>query len=406
MTFAGQVAARAPALEVQSALANRFRTGAIWSVVGAAASQGGNLVLSILVARLIGKELFGAYGMILSTTTLFGTIAGLGLGLTATKFVAELRQSAPERAGRIIGLSTLLTWSSTIVASGLLFFLAHSLSTSVMGSARYASALRLGSILLLFTTINGAQSGALGGFEAFRATAAANTARLAFLPLVAGLLMWKPNLNAAVAGTAVISAIPCCLNYFSIRRHCTKALIQVGYRSALREWPILIRFSIPVVLAGLLVGPVTWLTQASLLKRSGYSELAVFTAANQWRTIITFLPAIIGQLSVPLLSNLRLVSPTSYRRVIRWTVSWTILCAAAIALPVCLLSGQVMRLYGRGFSSASMVCVLLSVAGVLAAVNGALGAVLTSEGRLWASLFFNAAWAAVVLYSAHALIPQ
>ena len=46
--------------------------------------------------------------MIQSTVGMFGVFAGFGLGLTATKHVAEFRQSDPERDGLIIGLSALI----------------------------------------------------------------------------------------------------------------------------------------------------------------------------------------------------------------------------------------------------------------------------------------------------------
>src|ERR1022692_3038167 len=42
--------------------------------------------------------------MIQSTVGMLGIFAGLGLGITATKYVAELRSHDPERAGRIIAL--------------------------------------------------------------------------------------------------------------------------------------------------------------------------------------------------------------------------------------------------------------------------------------------------------------
>ena len=93
-------------------LSGRFARGAFWALLGTAIAQGLHLVSSLAVARLLGKVGFGELGMINSTVGMFGVFAGLGLGLTATKYIAELRLRDPERAGRILGLSYLMAMVS------------------------------------------------------------------------------------------------------------------------------------------------------------------------------------------------------------------------------------------------------------------------------------------------------
>src|ERR1035438_1477658 len=82
-------------------LRERFTYGVIWSLAGAVVSRGFLLAASVVCARFLGKEGFGALGMIQSTAGMFGIFAGLGLGLTATKYVSEFRRQDPMRAGRI-----------------------------------------------------------------------------------------------------------------------------------------------------------------------------------------------------------------------------------------------------------------------------------------------------------------
>ncbi len=94
------------ALWAADSLRGRFARGAVWSLLGALMAQGATLAASVITARLLGREQFGEYGMIQSTVGMLGIFAGLGLGMTATKFVAELRTRDPQRAGRIIALGT------------------------------------------------------------------------------------------------------------------------------------------------------------------------------------------------------------------------------------------------------------------------------------------------------------
>ena len=83
------VIAKQRELVPEGSLRARFAIGAFWSVVGAVISRGFLLVASILCARFLGKEGFGALGMIQSTAGMFGAFAGLGLGLTIAKGIVN-----------------------------------------------------------------------------------------------------------------------------------------------------------------------------------------------------------------------------------------------------------------------------------------------------------------------------
>src|SRR5512140_3019604 len=102
------VSAPAPAATVET-LWSRFHRGVAWSLLAAVAASGFNLALNVSVARLLGREAFGQFGMVLSAITAVSGIAQLAMGYTTTKLVAEFRTNDPERAGRIIGLSSIVS---------------------------------------------------------------------------------------------------------------------------------------------------------------------------------------------------------------------------------------------------------------------------------------------------------
>ena len=70
----------------------RLARGVFWSMAGAVISRGLMLAAWVLVARMLGKTGYGELGMIQSTVGMFGVFAGFGLGLSATKHVAEFRR--------------------------------------------------------------------------------------------------------------------------------------------------------------------------------------------------------------------------------------------------------------------------------------------------------------------------
>lgn len=61
--------------------------------------------------------------------------------------------------------------------------------------------------------------------------------------------------------------------------------------------------SVPSLLASVMVGPVLWWTKTYLISRSSYSEMAVYDVAEQWYTIVLFVPVTLAQIILPMLTN-------------------------------------------------------------------------------------------------------
>ena len=67
--------------------------------------------------RTLGRDTFGAFGLIQGAVGMFGVFAGMGLGITATKYI-ECRISDPAKASRVLSL-VLLTSRAVVGAVSL-----------------------------------------------------------------------------------------------------------------------------------------------------------------------------------------------------------------------------------------------------------------------------------------------
>lgn len=387
-------------------LRGRFARGAVWSLIGAVISQGSNLAASVITARLLGREQFGEYGMIQSTVGMLGVFAGLGLGVTATKYVAEFRSRDPERAGRIIGLGCAVA----IVSGGLLalalFAYAPVLAAKTLNAPLLADQLRIASVLLFFNALNGAQTGALAGFEAFRAIARINLARgLVTFPItVAFVLLWR--LPGAIWALAVTAAVTCLLSQLSLQQHCAALKIRPQFSSAWRERRVLWTFSTPAFLSGALVGPAIWAANTMLVNQpGGYAEMGVFSAAYQWRTALLFLPGLVGQVAVPMLASLQNAEGRrSARKVLVGSMLTNALCTVPALFVLLPCSRWIMAFYGPAFSTRGPVLEVSLLSAALLAVQTPIGNLITAFGRVWAGFLMNAGWAATLIVTAHFLL--
>jgi len=378
-----------------SPLGYRLARGVFWSMAGAVISRGLMLAATVLVARMLGKTVYGELGMIQSTVGMFGVFAGFGLGLTATKHVAQFRQSDPGRAGRIIGLSGLFAMlTGSLMALGLLIF-APWLAENAINAPYLAGILRIGALLLFINALNGAQTGALAGFEAFKTIAYVNlfTGLISFPILVSGA--YFGGLTGAVWALAINLGFNWLLNHLALRKETRQHNVPFTFRECSRELSVLWSFSLPAALSGVVVGPVNWACAALLVNQpNGYNEMGVFSAANQWYVMLLFLPSLMGQVVLPVLSERLGQTDTGQSKK---TLVLAIKMNALLVLPLVLLasiaSPFIMNLYGEGFRSGwPTLVVVLFTAGLLA-VQIPVGHIIAASGKMWLGFVMNSGWA-------------
>lgn len=382
-----------------SPLGLRMTSGALWSIGGAVISRGLMLIASIFVARMLGREVYGEYGMIRTTVSMFLVFAGFGLGMTATKHVAEYRITDPERAGRIMAISGLFAvGTGTLVAVGLYIF-ASWVATHTINATHLVGELRIGAFILLLNAVNGAQSGALAGFEAFRSIAKVNLwTGLASFPLLICGAYWG-GLRGAVWALGANMIISWLLNHLALRREAARFKVPFTSVGCFSEWPILWRFSLPAALGGVMVSPVVWASNAMLVNQpGGYGQMGLFDAANQWRMAILFIPGVVGQIVLPMLANLNAPDDQiRYKKVLKYNALINAGVSLVVALPVSLLATVIMKSYGPGFEEGALALILLSISTIFVAWNNVVGQAIASKGMMWVGFFFNLMWATTFL---------
>jgi O-antigen/teichoic acid export membrane protein len=390
-----------------SPLGARLVSGAFWILLGTGLARGWSLLASMAVARLLGTEEFGQLGVIQSTVGVFSAFAGLGLGLTATKHVAEFRQSDPVQAGRILNLSFRVAVFSGLALAVVMAVLAGPLAQHTLGAPQLEGLLRISAIMILLGALNGAQTGALTGFEAFKSIALVNlrTGLASCVLLVLGVLL--AGVIGAVWSLVATLGVNCLLNHYALRAETRRAGVpRTGIGVA--EWRLLWTFSLPAMLCSVMIVPVNWVGVTFLIHQpDGYSEMGWFNAANQWRNAILFVPQALAGIALPALASLRLSNERQQYAKVFWS---NVLLIGSVALGIALLviaaSGWIMQSYGAAFIPGRMTLILLALSAVVMAVNQVLGADMISHGRMWAGLFCNSVWAGSFLGLAWWLVPH
>ena len=218
-------------------LRERLAHGTFWALLGSLTVQGSGLLASIVSARILGKVGFGELGMLRSTVLMFAVFAGAGLGMAATKYVAEFRVTDPDKTGRIIGL---LLNTAVILGGGVslvCLILAEPLARGILNAPHLAKALQVGCLILLLTTLNGVQLGVVYGFEAFRGQALLcvldGILNLMLIPV--GALLY--GVTGAMGGAVIAALSGVIVKHRVLKKECRRASIKVLHRNVSSELP-------------------------------------------------------------------------------------------------------------------------------------------------------------------------
>ncbi len=390
-----------------SSFGYRLAHGTFWSMMGAGASQSLMLLTSIISARILGKQQFGEFGIINNTIGMFGVFAGFALGMTATKYVAEFRRKDPAKAGRIVALSSLVAMGTGAAVALVLLVIAPWLASETLAAPQLTTLLRISAGFLFFGALSGAQTGALAGFEAFRTIAKVNimTGLVSFPLIIGGVYFF--GLRGGVSGLVVSSAANCLMNTIALRAEALRAKVPIGYAGCGSERHVLLGFSMPAVLAGIMFNPVNWACAAMLVNQpGGYANMGVFSAANAWQKAILFLPGCLNAIALPILSDFYGSGQRSdYKKALWYNIALNGGSAFVVALAITLISGFIMRSYGSGFVEGRNVLIILSFSAILISINSVAGSAIASAGRTWSGFLFNLLWGVALICSAYFLIP-
>ena len=256
--------------------------GALWSLAGAGLASAFIMATNIVCARFLGAVHYGELAIILATINLFTTLFASGLGMTATRYVAEHRSSNPKRAGSIVGLS----WITSIVVGAItaiaIVLCSSWLSRVVLKTTSLSTAMSLGAAVMFFAALTGAQTGTLSGFEAFNLVALGNFIRGAGIVIFVTAGAALGGVKGALYGYIAIGAVTAIYYQIAIQRECASNAITISYMFDKEDFQILWRFTLPVLVTALSFTPASWWSNVLLATKGGYAEAGVFNATLHW----------------------------------------------------------------------------------------------------------------------------
>jgi O-antigen/teichoic acid export membrane protein len=366
--------------------------------------KGLSLLSVVIIARILGKETYGAFGFIINTMISIAILSSFGLGYTSTKYIAENKKTNPGWLFSISKTCQLITLFVSFISSCILFFYADYFAHNVFEQPRLVTAIKFTSFYILLNAIVRTQIGILSGFSDFKGIAKINTV-IGIMALPLTLLAYFYSLYGALIGVLIIQVLNLVLNLYQIKKNLREfpPPSKSGYeRKTIRE---ILSFSFPVALQEALYSVLAWLSGLLLVKFSTYGEVGLNSAATYWSAVILFVPGILRNVVLSHMSA-SINDKERHNQVLYRILFFNLAVTTFLSLTVYFFSDFISSLYGENFTGLSNVLSIAVFTTIFSSLSNVYAQAYMSEGKNWLMLFFRLIRDIAILYIAFTLITK
>lgn len=372
---------------------SKLYSGGGWILLGTCIQKGSTLFLAILIARHLGQSGFGEFGIIQACIMVLQVFAAFGVVTATTKFVAEYHSKDILKTGRIVSLSYISAIILGGCVTGTLMIFSDKISGTVYEAPQLSDDIKIASLAIVFSTINGVQQGIISGMQKFKVLSRINIyTGLLSIPVTI-YFTYSMGLTGAALSLTLTALIGCVLSFFPAQRELNKFNIPYQWRGSLQEIRIMYTFNIPSFLGSLMVAPAMWICTAMLARsESGFEGMGTFNVVNQWLVVMMFIPNIINQVVLPLICN-KSDNKLSPKTLLFMMMKVNALILAPVVLFLSVLSPYILQLYGHEYQGEWQSFVLVLLTAWISAILLPLGNTIASENKMWLGVGINSLWA-------------
>ncbi|MEK0083061.1 oligosaccharide flippase family protein [Benzoatithermus flavus] len=388
---------------LRATLTGRFASATILALVAGLVSRAFFLLSMVGASRLLSTDEFGRFALAYNTAQLAQAFALLGLGPTIQYFVARYRSTDRELASRYLVACRRLSAGAAISVALLIGVFADFI-------ARHGYAIENAASFLVIAGPMGAtliwcemQMAVLAALERYRdqlAVAAASGPATTLL-VVGGCHI--AALPGALLGLGLGLGLNAAGLTLAARRAVALAGIQMHASPDRATWREIARFAAPIFAASLFWMPTIWAGNALLARQpSGVHEVAVFAAAWQWYSMLTFFPTIAMSVAFVLMSHGAESRNVAHLHPLRSSLISLFVMGPPVAI-VALASPLIMSIYGPAFQENWLTLAILAMATLTITPTLICTNTLAITGRLRSRILVNFTWSLVLIPAAYML---
>jgi len=388
-------------MTVTNSIIYKVTRGAFLLMGAAILARGSVLISNIVIARQLGLEKFGEFNIVQNTLLMVAGISTLGTGLTAIKYISENRQRNPDKIGDILYFCYTFTGIFGAIASFLIFLLSSIISSYLGVGASVELLLKIGAFQILPISILAIQIGALSALNNFFGSVIVSSIIGGTMLLLIYPMIMLFGILGAVIVLSISNCLGCIIAHLLIKHECYKRNIKfkVSKHNPFNSSNIhLLLFSFPSAVSTMIIPIFSWVNYKILIgTENGIEEMGRFSAAEQIRVLILFLPGLLAKSIFPELSASKDKEVPLFTKSSRTVVNNYIyiqITLTCLPLFVLLLFPSITeKIFGNQFSGSEHIIAILALSCIPIAWVNAYSMVFAHLDNMWFDVLCNLLWA-------------
>jgi O-antigen/teichoic acid export membrane protein len=383
----------------------RLFSATVWNTLGNGFAKFIMLAASVFLARILGAEEFGKWGLIRSGIAMFTLFLSFSLSVTAIKYLAKYRETDIDKVGRILTMSFLIA----SILGGLLtlavFLSSELLALEYLNDSSMKMPLKVASFFILLMSLNSLVVGALSGLERFKVIAFSNfISGIISAPIIIILTSYF-----AIDGITVGYLLYYFILFLSLFGFLKKEMknhgIQFKTKNIKDELDVFYKFSFPALISGSIGGPIVFIVFAFVANlEEGYIMLGLFGAAKIFQIAIVELGS---QLQNPLISMLS--NENKSKEVFSLSFIIPLIFITIFTLPIIYIPEAVAWIFNEGGYDVNDFIVVISCTLLTASImifKQSINRMIVTHNLLWWGVYENIFWSSLLLLFVWLLVPQ
>lgn len=349
---------------------------AFWSIMGSGIGNMFLLLSGILIARFLGKDLYGEYGVAKTNMFYMAGFSTFGLVYSSTRYIAKYLNTDNTRIIGIITNATKITFFFSVSISFILALFAVKLA-AFLDAPNLASVFRTLSIIIILKALSSTGNGILAGLKKFSVAAKSNVVSGITMFFLSIPLTYFWGLNGALFSLAASQLVNLLLNYAYIYRTCKQLPVYYYNEDDIKT---LLKFSFPIALQEISFALCNWLGILMLTKMSTLGEVGLYSAAAQWNAVITMIPSLLANVVLSHLSG----SEGKKQQILLYKMLFIyFICTFIPFLFVYIGSDFIISFYGKDFLMMKQVLLVSILATIPTCCSDIFKAELIALGKTW-----------------------
>lgn len=244
------------------------------------------MVRTKFVALLLGPAGVGLIGVYSSITGMMSVVSGMGIGTSGVRQIAEAHGAGDEaRIARTVKTLRRTVWVTGTLGMAIMMLGSYYLSRISFGNTDHVFSIALLAITILLTNIAAGQGCILQGTRRI-----GDLARVSIIGALNGTILSIPcyyfwGQAGIVPGLILISAAALAASWWYARQVPLKP-VSISWKESRDDASGLLRFGIPLMLAGLMTALTGYLIRIYLIREVGVDGVGIWLAAFSLSSIL------------------------------------------------------------------------------------------------------------------------